>query len=72
MYECVRVHTNTMIHEFEIAGCKIEADYIYFKLTSLVHKHDSKGSNPYRITCFDVMSISSLIMLRPTPCSIPV
>ena len=47
MYECVRVHTNTMIHEFEIAGCKIEADYIRFKLTAILYlKHDSKGSNP--------------------------
>ena len=60
MYECVRVHTNTMIHEFEIAGCKIEADYIYFRLTSLVHKHDSKGSNPYRADyiCFSISHLT--------------
>ena len=64
MYECVRVHTNTMIHEFEIAGCKIEADYIYFKLTSLVHKHNSIGSNPLRDymlwnhVCFDYYNAS--------------
>ena len=35
MYQCVRVHTNTLIQWFRGKMRKIEAKRIYFKLTQL-------------------------------------
>lgn len=72
MYECVRVHTNTMIHESEIAVCKsLKQTISASNLQPYIASMTLKEVTPYEITCFEVMSLSSLIMLRPTPCSIP-
>ena len=73
MYQCVRVHTNTLIHQFRDNPRKIEANRIHLQLTLLESQEGlfSKWSLA-GLPAIEPCLFLNVIMLRPTPCSIPV